>query len=165
VYFDYKDQETQNGKNIAASLVRQLATRLNRLEPNLEKTYDEFTHGSQKPEFSTLIELLTSCSKEFQSSYIILDALDECSESQRPEILELIRQLSAPESPFKVLATSRHHPRNVQGLFESAPTIEITAQEPDIRNYLKSKLGQEDTMTLELKEMIMSKLVLNAQGM
>jgi hypothetical protein len=165
VYFDYKDQETQNGKNIAGTLLRQLAARLNHLEPNLEKTYDKLTHGCQKPEFHRLIELLMSCGKEFHLSYIILDALDECSESQRPEILELIRQLSAHESLFKILATSRHHPKNVQVLFESAPTVEITAQEPDIKNYLEAKLKLEDTMTPELKDIIMSKLVSNAQGM
>jgi hypothetical protein len=164
VYFDYKDQETQNGKNIAASLLRQLAARLKHLEPNLERTYDDLTHRCQKPEFQTLVELLT-CNKEFQSSYVILDALDECSESQLPEILELIRQLSAPESSFKVLATSRHHPRKVQVLFQSAPTVDITAREPDIQNYLKAKLREEDTMTPELNDMIMSKLVSNAQGM
>jgi hypothetical protein len=53
----------------------------------------------------------------------------------------------------------------VQSLFESVPTVEITAREPDIKNYLKAKLRQEDTMTPELKGMIMSKLVSNAQGM
>ena len=49
IYFDYKNHEIQNGRNIAASLLQQLAARSDYLDPGLEKTYDELTARRETP--------------------------------------------------------------------------------------------------------------------
>lgn len=162
IYFDYNDRDNLNNRNITASLLQQLATRLDKLEPTLEKTYDDLYPRCRRPEASTLKQLLLCCAKDFHSSYIIFDALDECGEAERPEILSTISQLSRVSQIF---ATSRHHPRNVQRLFEGSPTIEISASQSDIRNFLEARLKEEDKLSPELKDMIMAKLLVNAQGM
>src|SRR5437762_12852463 len=73
--------------------------------------YDDLHPRCQTPEFSSFIQLLASCTELFDLSFVILDALDECGEAQRPEILSVISQLVTPKSQFKLLATSRHHPQ------------------------------------------------------
>ena len=108
------------------------------------------------------MRLLYCCAKEFRSSFFIFDALDECGEAQRPEILSTISRLSGS---FQVFATSRRHPRNVRRLFEGAPTIEITAHQSYIERFLEVRLKEEDNLPTELKDMIMAKLLINAQGM
>ena len=162
IYFDYNDRDTLNNRNITANLLQQLATRLDILEQELEKTYDALYPRCRKPEASTLMRLLYCCAKEFRSSFFIFDALDECGEAQRPEILSTISRLSGS---FQVFATSRRHPRNVRRLFEGAPTIEITAHQSDIERFLEVRLKEVDNLPTELKDMIMAKLLINAQGM
>jgi hypothetical protein len=162
IYFDYKSQESQNDRSIAASLLRQLVAQLPEVDEQLEKSYDRLHCRSRVLETKALVQFLTSATKSFHRSFIVLDALDECGDIQRPQIVSLIRKLS--EAPFSIFATSRDYHESVQGLFESAPTVEIQAHDDDIRNFINIKLKEDGKTKEDLRELILSSLLKKAEG-
>jgi hypothetical protein len=151
---------------MAASLLQQLAAQSNCLDPSLEKTYDELTARRETPDLPCLMQHLTSGVKVFQSSFFIMDALDEAGEEERPIILHILKQLAGLGTQCKIMATSRHYLQNVQDLFDSSPTIEIKAQPSDIENFLEERLSQKEVkVTQDMKKMIKTELLKNAGGM
>lgn len=113
----------------------------------------------------TLNRLLRSASRAFNSCYILLDALDESGDAQK-DILETLKGLCTDSnSRFKGFATSRPHPKHIQNVFDPASTIEIAADEADIRNFLEQTLmAEEFPVPPDLKATIIKKLLENAQG-
>lgn len=82
-FFDFNDPAKQQAYNLLASLVQQLAVRDPHAQSILERLYD-LHEGLQKP---TLNQLLSTFGEMVESSnprhiYIIIDALDECNESE-----------------------------------------------------------------------------------
>jgi hypothetical protein len=91
-----------------------------------------------------------------------MDALDECGDTQRPQIVSLIRQLS--DAPFSIFATGRDYHETVQELFESTPMVEIQAHNDDIRNFITVKLNEDGKTKQGLRELILNSLLTKAQG-
>jgi hypothetical protein len=162
IYFDYKSQESQNVRNIAASLLRQLTAQLPEVDEQLEKSYDDLNCRYKVPETAALLQFLASAAKSFHRCFIVLDALDECSDTQRPQIVSLIKQLS--DAPFHIFATSRDHHECVQELSKSTPTIEIQAHDDDIQNFINIKLDEDGKTKQDLRNLILSSLLTKAQG-
>jgi hypothetical protein len=151
---------------MAASLLQQLAAQSDYLDPGLEKTYDELTARRETPDLPCLIQHLTSCVKVFQSAFVIMDALDEAGEEERPHILLILKAMVELGPQCKIMATSRGYLQNVHDLFELSPTIEIKAQPSDIENFLEERLSQKEVkVTPDLKSMIKTELLKNAGGM
>lgn len=163
IYFDYKNQGSQNPTVVTASLLRQLAARNLELNEQLEQTYDELHPRLQGPDFSRLLGLLTICAGSFEKSFIIFDALDECGEEEMPDAL--ICQLCKSDVSFKVFATSRPYPRKIQMLFQPHQTIDLHAHESDLEIFLTAKLNENQVTHSELREMILTKLLANAEGL
>jgi len=172
IYFDYKSQETQSSEAVAACLLRQLAAQVSDLNEQLEKTYDTLSPRLQYPDFDCLVKLLVTCAQSFETSFIIFDALDECDKKQAQQMVFLIRQLCTSESPFKLFTTSRPYLRSVEGFLKPDQTIELHAHESDLRNFIETKFMDDDATKLmddeaklELRNMILTRLLDNAKGL
>ena len=182
-YFDFRDLDKQNRRNLLTSLLVQLSAQSSPRCDILHRLYLEHEKGTQKPTEAAL----TQCFKDMLTIpdqppiYIILDALDECPNyyavpSPRSQVLSLVKQLmhlclphlhvcvtSRPE--FDIRATLGRLALNSVSLHDES------GQKDDIIDYVKSVVYSDTEETMmkrwreEDKQMVVETLSEKADGM
>ena len=134
----------------------------------------KFLHESHRgrntcPSLKQLSELLTRAIADFDNTFIIVDALDECPEQDgvRQAFLD---ELRFPRLNVNLLATSRPVER-LRDDMEADATLEIGASDTDVRKYLEGQMNHDRRLARlvgpdpSLKELIIRTIVKNANGM
>jgi hypothetical protein len=163
VYLDYKDHLRQSPLNIATSLLRQLALRVNRAIPEVTSMYWSFYARGRQPDMATILNVLKSVTTMFTSVFVLIDALDECEKESRQVLLDILNEFAACK--INLLVTSRPHLREVRHAFKDAPKIEIVADLNDVKRFMEKKVEQQITQSVGLKKKIVDTLSVTAQGM
>ena len=182
-YFDFRDLDKQNRRNLLPSLLVQLSAQSSPRCDILHRLYLEHDNGTQKPTEAAL----TQCLKDMLSIpdqppiYIILDALDECPNSYgvptpRSQVLTLVKQLMDLRLPhLHVCVTSRPEfdIRATLGrlALQSVSLHDESGQKEDIIDYVKSVVYSDSDETVmkrwrdEDKRMVVETLSEKADGM
>ena len=100
----------------------------------------------------------------FASIYVVLDAIDECSDMSRKEVLELIVGLQqSPNS--RILISSRPHLRQILlDALKKIEVLDIYADEADLKNFITIKLRKTGIKDIKF-EMRCLELAKGVQGM
>ncbi|KAF7350143.1 Pfs domain-containing protein [Mycena venus] len=166
-YFDTNNSGQQTVSQLLCSLVTQLSVQLPSLDKILHEVWKSNASGQHFPSNSQLIsEALIPILTEFtQPVYLVLDALDECSE--REKLLDAITSILDSEL-FNVhlLVTSRpevHYGTNVAQQGVSISLEDCVTQ--DIESYVDKLLSEEDGWISENKEAIKQGLLDHGGGM
>ena len=143
-YFDFNDAEKQESDKMIRSLVKQLYA----LSPNnsgqLETLFSSCSNGEQQPSSDDLMQALKNLMKGFHKTYIILDALDECTDRQ--ELLEIIEEIQNWQlSGLHMLLTSRkltdiEDTLNPMTNVNTRICIQSAAVDADIEIYVRHRL-------------------------
>ena len=149
------------------------------LPPKLHKVYDQHYQNDSQPGLQELQDIFLIIVQQFNSVFLVLDALDECTEDQRVDLYEFFARITEYSSGMnnglvKLFVASRKEP-DIERTFlrRSVQTIEIEAKkvDSDIRLYIAAQIEQRlddgslilnDTM---LKDKILTILTSNAGGM
>ena len=123
---------------LTASLCKQLAENNKEQLKLAEELYLKLRNGEIKPNPSQLSNLLLSLCQLFVPTFIIVDALDECTAVEERRQLLLVLQ-SLKEASVKVLVTSRPNLADINEQLHGAPTVEIVAVRSDIHRYVQEK--------------------------
>jgi hypothetical protein len=164
IYFDYKNQGSQTTMTILASLLKQLAVRIDDIVPELHSFYNKFRLRRTQPDSFQLLEMFLHLSNHcFTTTFVIFDALDEFDESHRPVLLDMMKQFKS----VRIFSTCRPHLRDVQDFFEGAATIPVSADTADIRNYLTKKVTERMSAKSHgnLRTKIVERLSASAHGL
>ena len=111
--------------------------------------------------------ILRSLIHSFSKTFIVVDALDECSEGNRNVFLEKIQKIS-PRS--HLLVTSRHVP-TIEKHFRDAARLEIEAKDEDVKVFLEAWVPQRQPWEYLVKadsyllERILSSILEKSNGM
>ena len=167
IYFDYKEHGNESATNFIASLLQQLLWRQITISDHITKMYNDHKSRGTQPSISELSRALLLAIQSFSEVFIIIDALDECPEVARDDLLHEIRGLS---SKTRLMVTS---PQNtvIEREFEGALRLEIYANEQDIKFYLQARINQERQLGYlikedkALRETVVCTLTDNAKGM
>jgi hypothetical protein len=121
-------------------MVTQLSQRRD-VHPLLDDVYAE---GSfQKPSSEVLEPILTALLEESKTAYVVVDALDECSEEQREHILEGFKRITQAVPKTRLLITSRKE-ADIEDLMASWCVAQLPIDEAgvndDIDIYVKNAL-------------------------
>jgi hypothetical protein len=179
-YFDFKDIDKQRRRNLLPSFLIQLSARSDSRCDILARLYSTHDRGVQKPSDRAM----TECLKEMLalpsqgSTFIIIDALDECPNtsgipSPRKEVLELVNELVGLRLPnLHICVTSRPEVDIHAVLHHLAPhpvsLHDQTGQKQDIIDYITSVVGSDTTMRRwrdEDKDLVIKTLSERADGM
>ena len=181
-YFDFRDLEKQNIRNLLPSLLVQLSAQSSARCDILHQLYLKHDKGTQKPTEAAL----TQCLKDMLSIpdqppiYIILDALDECPNSYgipspREQVLTLVTKLMDLHLPrLHVCVTSRPEfdiRATLRRLaLRSVSLHDESGQRDDIVDYVKSVVYSDaETMMKrwreEDKKMVVETISEKADGM
>jgi Cdc6-like AAA superfamily ATPase len=109
-YFDFRDQRTQSVVHMLYSFLAQLSE--DGVPKEIQRLYESCSHGNRDASFSQLQETFLSITKRIASeqrrtTYLVLDALDECED--RKTLMEVMTDMFQSAS-VNVLATSRKEP-------------------------------------------------------
>lgn len=165
-YFDYKRQQT------ATDFVSCLLHQALRFLPSIPKDFEEFYDARRErssPEFADferLKKFFSDATRNFGLVIIVLDALDECSESVRPTVLEFLNEWLS-SNKIKVVATSRpHQDGQILSRFGGRGTTQVWIQagEYDVKQYIADRL-KDTYFDDQLKEEIVNRIGVGIQGM
>lgn len=92
-YFDFRDSEKERCSGLISSLIDQLASRCSDMPTALERLYAIHRNGMERPNLRNLVAALEEMIMNITCRvYIVIDALDECSE--RKNLMTLIEQMT-----------------------------------------------------------------------
>jgi hypothetical protein len=149
-YFDFRDENKRSLDNLLRSLLFQLSAQSDLCRDILYHLYWEHNNGQIKPSDS----ILTKCLKEMLSHpaqgpvYLILDALDECSDnhgvsSVREQVIRLVTDLLDLHSPNLHISVTSRPEVDIRTALEPRTSLRISLQDQsgqrkDIVDYINS---------------------------
>jgi archaellum biogenesis ATPase FlaH len=124
---------------------------------------------TNRPTLNDWSKLLQSEARRFSNVFVIIDALDELTESNstRDTFLDEIRKI---QPNTNLLVTSRNI-SSIEREFRKAARVEICASDEDIRRYLEFRIRKESRLSHNigtdrpLQSKIVNTLAEKAQGM
>lgn len=143
IYYNFRRKDEQKLDDLLASLLKQLSETRHALPNVVKELYERcMGRGTTRPSTHELFEVLQSVSASYSRVFIVVDALDECHNSDgcRREFLSHLFALQS-HSNANILVTSRPLPEIVEH-FEEGAQLEIRATDDDIRKYLKGHMAQ-----------------------
>lgn len=127
------------------SLIVQLLAQDPHLLESLQSAYSRSQNGQNKLSIKELTALLRQMMKAFNSTYILLDALDECTD--RKDLLEFIEVLRDWNiDNLHILATSRKEKdiaRSLEPLITCQLCIQSALVDADIRIHVLDRLSTD----------------------
>ena len=181
-YFDFRDVEKQNRRNLLPSLLVQLAAQSSVRCDILRRLYSKHGNGIEKPTEATV----SQCLKDMLTIpdqppiYIILDALDECPNSYgvpspRSQVLSLVEQLMDLRLPHLHICVTSRPEFDIRATLgrlalHSVSLHDQSGQRDDIVDYVKSVVYSDAEAMMKRwreddKKMVIETLSEKADGM
>ncbi|KAL9607615.1 MAG: hypothetical protein Q9167_007486 [Letrouitia subvulpina] len=141
-FFDFNDVEKQKSENLIRSLITQFLFKSPDVPEFLNMLFSQSQSGSQQPSLGALISALRQLLDCRHDIFLILDALDECSD--REELLDLIKTITDWRlENVHILATSRKEAdisEMIDTLYTSQIPIQNESVNADIQTYILERL-------------------------
>ena len=181
-YFDFRDISKQHWRDLVPSLLTQLSARSGPRCDILSRYYSDHDDGARQPSDATL----TKCLKEMLTPpdqlpiYLIIDALDECSNisgipSPRDKVLRLIRELADLGLPKLHICVTSRPEVDIRDVLEPLTSRRVSlhdqsGQQKDIEDYVRSVIYSDSEPIIrrwreEDKELVVEMLSKQADGM
>ncbi|KAJ5610789.1 hypothetical protein N7510_007508 [Penicillium lagena] len=160
--------EMRSVQDYLSSLLAQLTQPLPRLPSSVMTLYNLHKNKESQLQYEQLTHALQSVFSIYNSVYIIVDALDECSNDDMALSKLLSSIFDRPKGPkVKVFATSRVQSAAMNA-FSKGRILEIRASDEDIARYIEEHLPkrvelvrQDPVLLQEIKDQILQ----SSQGM
>ena len=159
--------EKQTVSAMLSSLLAQISP-ATEIEPEIRQLYERCDNGRRTPTVHEMTETLFAVLRKGRRMYLILDALDECSE--RPLLLQVIEQIAKLEGDIHLLLTSRieYDIRTALQSYVTVVSMQDTRVDPDIRIHIEQCLLNDPKLCKwddKIKDEIVKELVTGAKGM
>jgi hypothetical protein len=157
-YFDFRDLDKQNLRNLLPSLLIQLSARSNPCCDILSRLYSSRGDAGRTPSDRDMIECLKEMltSEVQRPTYIIMDALDECPNKStiptpREEVLELVDELVGLQLPNVHICVTSRPEHDIQAFLErltgrAVSLHDESGQQQDIADYVTSLVHSDQNM-------------------
>jgi hypothetical protein len=181
-YFDFRDIRKQHWRDLVSSLLTQLSSRSDLRCDILSRLYADHDNSAQQPSDAAL----TRCLKEMLTlpdqhpTYLIMDALDECSNisgipTPRKRALQLVKELvDLHISNLHICVTSRPEV-DIRDVLEPLTSRRVSlhdqsGQKKDVEDYVRSVVYSNSEPIMrrwkkEDKELVVETLSERADGM
>ncbi len=171
IYCNSRDADKSNSTILIGTILKQLCLQQNKLPTLLEALHDRLEKERSKiPSWNELADLILPTVSKFKQTFIVVDGLDECEESEKLSRL-LLDLVESTAIRLKIYVSSRSESRQTR-LFRNFPSIVITSgTTDDLILFVKSEIEDQiknDKLLLSdarLKYEIVASLVSKADGM
>ena len=145
-YVDFAAREEQTPTNILGSLLKQIVGGLEKVPDEISRTFQDYKkviggRGLRVAEIVKMLQAVTS----LKPTFICVDALDECVERHRLEVLDSLRQILDKSPNTRIFLTGRG---SIQGEIEThfggrAAVLSIKPNSDDIVGYVRMRLSKD----------------------
>jgi len=149
-YIDFTAREEQSTANILGSLLKQIVGGLERIPDNLRQTFWDHKKviggvGLRVPEIVGVLLGVTF----LQPTFICVDALDECVEEHRLEVLDSLRQILEMSPWTRIFLTGRPHIRGEidRHLGQRLAILPIKPSNDDVAVYVRMRLSKDTSLS------------------
>jgi Cdc6-like AAA superfamily ATPase len=171
LYCNFRQQEEQKPMDLFLSVLKQLLQERPSMPETVKSLYDSHKDKRTRPSFNEILKLLYSVVANYSRAFIIIDALDECRVSDRPDadrkkLVSEIFNLQV-KTGASLFATSRFIPEIIKE-FEGSLSLEICASDADVQKYVDGCMPQLPSFVLrnlDLQEEIKTEIVKAVDGM
>ena len=150
-YFDFNDTQKQDPELMLRSLLTQLLQRLSTMPKGVDALFSACNNGQRQPSSHALLEVIRQVMQQFTYVYVVLDALDECT--QRPELMDALETMARWQlDSVHLLMTSRKErdiESSLEGYIEEEDTICLQRDvvDRDIQLYVQQRLSDDKALT------------------
>jgi hypothetical protein len=169
LYFNYTERRSQTVASLLRSLLRQLAQSLPEIPSEVQSLHNLYKDKDTPPSITEIRLALMGVARMYDCGYIVVDALDECEESDGTRT-SFAAELMALPTNLQLLVTSRPV-ESIKEDFAQSIQNEIAAREEDIENYVLIRLHEERKLAkyvrgdAGLQSRIQEAVVKKCQGM
>ncbi|KAJ7812949.1 hypothetical protein B0H14DRAFT_3150185 [Mycena olivaceomarginata] len=165
-YFDFRDNKRQLVEIMLRTIILQLSAQSLHPYAVLHQQY-ESSKGQTLPTYPHLLEVLDKLLSEFGRTYIVPDALDECTEDDiLVQFISRLRQWTT--TPLHLLVTSQPRQFYTNALASvTKVTLELESTERDIKLFVSHELRSQRYLehVSQRAEEITPKVVKKSNGM
>ncbi|KAI5836801.1 ankyrin repeat-containing domain protein, partial [Morchella snyderi] len=140
---------------------------------SVQSLYDSNVAAGSTPKLNDLQDALVASLKLFAEIFFVFDALDECQECMRKDLLPLIHWIAGSGS--KIFLTSRPYPEDIAISLNpndhnrNVQRLDLAAKEEDVIIYIEETIQEHikarRLITGDLRAAVVSKLVDSCKGM
>ncbi|KAF7917816.1 uncharacterized protein EAE97_011954 [Botrytis byssoidea] len=168
LYCDYQQQHEQKTEHLLRNLLRQLIQGQSSIPDSVQALYNRHKDNRKQPSLNEISRILHSVTAIYSRVFVVVDALDECQDSDgcRKTFIEEMLSLQA-KIGVNLFATSRPIPEIIQK-FAGGISLEIRASNEDVRLYLDGRLSQLPAFVRrypKLQDEIKTEIVKTVDGM
>ena len=145
-YVDFAAREEQSLTDILGSLLQQIVVGFEEIPDEITRTFQDHKKviGGRKLQVAQIVKMLKTVTC-LRPTFICVDALDECVEGHRPEILDSLRQILEKSPSTRMFLTGRRH---IWGeidrhLGERTTALSIKPNHDDIVGYIRMRLSKD----------------------
>ncbi|KAI6779138.1 uncharacterized protein J7T54_007593 [Emericellopsis cladophorae] len=168
LFCEYERQKEQTLRTLAAAMLRQLADQCELLPDELGDLFEKHgTGASSHLRFEDVSLALTRLLKEFPRVYLIVDALDECSDQTRRELLAHLAEQQR-KTGLRILATARPTVEFEKEFSIKCQELEIRADVLDVKSVLDTLIDKSTSFVREdegLRRRVTDNIVFAVDGM
>ena len=134
-YLKYNESDL-TCENILSSMLKQLLQDSADIPPDLLSLYERHRNRNISPKIDEICQLLSTIIKSHKKVFCIIDALDECNEGLRRELVDKLETLGPK---LRVLITSRYLDRiaNELAVYQR---FEMRANKADIELFIEQQI-------------------------
>lgn len=171
-YFDFSDKAKQTTFGCLKSIAHQLCEQSEELDEDIVALYDEYNRSPSGLSTEVLVDILALLLSSSRKTYLVVDALDECSEQERDSFLTSHEEIiSAASGNYNIFITSRPE-TGIQRKMDKLHPMRIIVQpevvDVDIRAHIRACLAKDDRLkkwSQTIKTEIEDRLTNEANGM
>lgn len=141
IYFKYNETD-QTIENILSSLLKQLLQDSEDIPPDLLSLYERHRDQNTSPKTDEIFQALSTMIKSHEEVFCIIDALDECNEDLRWELVDRLESLGRK---LRILITSRYLDSIAEEL-EIYQRFEIRANRADIELFIDYQIRRNKNL-------------------
>ena len=147
-YFDFNDTAKRKAYSMVSSLLGMLGYSTESQPQCIRDLHDKHLSGQQEPSFDDIVSALVSVLQGRRKIYILLDALDECSEQDR--LLKCICTIESTCKNVNIFVSSRREYNITEALVDRVKydiDMKIAAVDADIELFVRNFLSTDRALS------------------
>ncbi|KAF7157299.1 hypothetical protein CNMCM5623_001422 [Aspergillus felis] len=165
IFCNFQQQQNQKLDIILRNILGQLVRGLYHIPQQIQAFYETYQRHGMQPQLGDVLEMLGVASGLYSHVYMVIDALDECSDCDETRN-ELISHIFDLQQHFNIsfMATARFIP-GIISQFENFPSVEIRANDADVKLYVENNLPAIVRRKPDIQSLVISEIIKKVGGM
>ena len=147
-YFDFAARKEQTATSMLGSLLKQMVSGTGRIPEDIWRALREQREAvsGRRPELDDIVKMLQLVTSS-QRTFMIIDALDECTAVQRFRLFDSVKEILEKSPAARIFVTGRPHIRTEieTRLAGRVASVSVGPARDDIIRFLRVRLSEDET--------------------